>query len=230
MSVNVESEQPLPSRNQKRMIVVVVLAVMALAALAILVAFLRSNDNGIGESDYRIEDFERSAQTWDIEPIAEWRAVEGDGFTLYLPQRMEPLSDAEFEQRYGSGSLGANGARVVMLVMDEASDTFGINVTINIIPLTEDMTPAEYVAGVAKEMNSNGYSIEDRSVYQLGNRQVGRLIYKPTSPLGLRMTGAQFAYVESRTIWVVTGTVMSDWFATWLPVFQEIARQFEFES
>jgi hypothetical protein len=203
-------------------------SVMIGLGLLLLIADFQHQGEEIGESLDSNQDFGGAARALEVEPAAEWHMVKGDGFSLYLPQRLEPLNGAEFEHIIGASTVDPNSARTVLMALDSRRTHFGTNVTVTAISVADTITPGEYVASVAGEIQTDGYSIKDQLVYQLEGRSVGRLIYETTTAQGHRASGVQFAYTEGRTIWVVTGTVLSAELHDWLPVFETIAGRFEF--
>jgi hypothetical protein len=209
-------------------VIAALVLVMIGVGLLLLVADFQHQGEEIGESLDPDQDFRGAAHALEIEPVAEWRMVKGDGFFLYLPQRLEPLSEAEFEHIIGASVVDSSSARTVLMALDSHRTRFGTNVTVTAISVADTITPGEYVVSVASEIQIEGYSIKDQSVYQLEGRSVGRLIYETTTAQGHRASGVQFAYTEGRTVWVVTGTALSAELHDWLPIFETIARRFEF--
>jgi hypothetical protein len=225
------SPMPAPdsaSRSRNLGIAVMVSLVIVCVGLYAL-ARLKQNDSEVGRSDYPVADFISAAQALEVEPVAEWSRVEGDGFSIYLPERLNPLDEVEFRQMVSASIVGSQGATMLMMAVDADLTQFGTNVMVSAIPISGDMSPGTYVSGVADEMKAQGYSIKDKSVYELEGRSVGRLIYEATTAQGHRASGVQFAYPEGQTIWVVTGTALSAELHDWLPVFEAIAGRLEFE-
>jgi hypothetical protein len=218
----------LSSGCRNRIIATLVSAAIVVGLL-LLVADFQHQGEEIGESRDSNQDFGSATRVLEVEPAAEWRVVQGDGFSIYLPQRLEPLSAAEFERITGASMIDLSGAKTMVMALDAHRARFGTNVTLTAIPVADNMTPGEYVSSVASEIKTDGYSIKDQSVYELEGRSVGRLIYETTTAQGHRASGVQFAYAEGRTIWVVTCTALSAELHDWLPVFETIASRFEFQ-
>jgi hypothetical protein len=217
-----------PSRSRNLGIAVVVSLVIVCVGLSAL-AQLRKQNAEVGRSDYPVADFSSAAQALEVEPVAEWSRVEGDGFLIYLPERLNPLGEAAVKQMVSGSNVDLASAKVLLIAVDADASRSGTNLTVSTIPSSGDMSPSKYVSGVANEMKAQGYSIKDKSVYELEGRRVGRLIYETTSAWGYRSSGVQFMCTQDQTIWVITGTVMSAELHDWLPVLETIAGRFEFE-
>ena len=153
--------------------------------------------------------------------MSQWNRLAGDGFTIYLPGRFEPLGDA------GQPTApDLHGGQVRLIVVDTDNALVATNIMVMALPASPGMTPGKYVLGTADELKRSGYQVEDKSVYELSGRSVGRLIYENTSLFGQRVSGVEFAYVNGETLWVIMGAVPSRDLENWLPVLEVITGRF----
>ncbi len=219
MSAN---EFPDPDRRSRNLSFAVVVSLILVCGGLFVITQLSQDDEKVGESDYPVKKYADAAQVLEIEALNEWNEVEESSFTIHLPRRLKPINEMETTQIAVAGS----GPNLLLGAMDQDAPVSGINVMVMMMPGTGDMTPAKYVVGVAKEMKAGGYSIKDKSSYDLGGERVGRLVYEATGASGQRLSGVQFVFARNGTIWAIVGTGMTSVFDDWLPVFEVIAREF----
>lgn len=209
-------------RSRNLGLTVVISFVIVCIALTIIAQIAKKEQYPSG---YKPMAFEAAAQMLGIEPVAEWQSIEGAGFSVALPARLQVLDDAQLQTMVSGADDDVQGT-IRVLAIDTQNTSFGRNLMLSAIPTTGSMTASKFVSGTAGEFKKGGYTIKDVTSYRAGDRRMGRLIYEGTTLFGQK-TGMQIATIHDTTIWVVTGTVQSWELDVWVPVFEMIATTLE---
>ena len=221
------------SKTQNYILAAIVSLIIVCVGLAFVANQINNNEtpedtDQLEKSDYPVKPFASAAETLEIETINQWTVYPGEGFTITLPERLEIMSDDEFQAMMEAANYAQpDDSQFYLMALDADATLNGVNITLNSIKTTGGMTPDNYVTGTANEFEAAQYTVDDVSAYELGGNRVGRLIYSRPSTQAGSLTGVQFAFIQNRTIWVVTGTGVSAEFEDWLPIFEAIAREFE---
>ncbi len=172
-------------------------------------------------------------------PIPGWKALEGEGVTLWLPVSFTG-GDPETDLELIVGSVRALGPEYLQLAqMIEQNQTafviwafdaqvgpsgFLTNVNVTREKAPSATTVSAYMEAVVKQLPSD-FRVVGREVVALDRYQAGQLTLEFTV---LGRAGKQLSYMikDGRTMWTVTYSTGADEFERRQPIFEQSAHTF----